>query len=209
MLFWYNLYSLPVYLLIIPLEAVPYINGKETGSTLGEAFTHQLHALACFVNSPYQEDVVSGDCQSGAQLWPLIFVAGYAGMFFIQAVIIKHYNVVLMTVLTALIQPLAACVFSSSAIVGSHTSPMSTEIILAIVLTLVGVAIKGAGKSHREAAGVAPASPHESLLSVESADAALTIPINDKAMAGPRRHDAQHTSLGNIEYVSPNDASGV
>merc|ERR1711976_855299 len=88
LLFWYNLYSLLPYLITIPLEAVPYLNGSPQGTSLSAAFKNQAHAMWCAVGYPYEEDTISigtaeAKCKPMSWFWPQVFVLGYVANFYL------------------------------------------------------------------------------------------------------------------------------
>ena len=144
-LFWYNLLSLLAYIVTIPMEAVPYLNGSVTGTSLAAAFDNQAHAFRCYLNFPYPEDVTGANppCHHDAWLWPTVFVVGYAGYFFFYALMIKHFNVVFAAVLGALIAPLSALVFLSPTIVGAgNTHSVSPWVGASLALAFIGMVIK-------------------------------------------------------------------
>merc|ERR1719356_744492 len=149
-LFWYNLYSLPAYLVTIPLESVAYLNGLTTGTSLSMAFENQEHAIWCAVGHPFEEDTMTqGDteakCRPGAVLWPQVFVLGYVGMFYLNALLMRRFNALWVGVINALGGPLAAAVFAFPAVVGSDNVKETNWSIIAVsfVVILVGVVIKG------------------------------------------------------------------
>jgi len=156
-LFWYNLYSLPAYLVTIPLESVPYLNGLTTGTSLTMAFENQVHAIWCAVGHPFEEDTISvGDteakCKPGALLWPQVFVLGYVGMFYLNALLIKRFNALWVGVINALGGPLAAVVFAFPAIVGPENYKQTNWPVVAasFATILVGVVVKGLPQEKQE-----------------------------------------------------------
>lgn len=154
-LFWYNLMSLLPYTVTIFMEAVPYLNGTTQGTSLSAAFDNQAHAFACYFNDPYPSDTVgpAPNCHSLSWLWPTVFVFGYGGMFFLQAVLIDRFNVVFAVVVSSLLQPLSALVFLSPAIVGAgNTHSMSPWVVVSFCIAFLGLLIKSkpAGKGMEE-----------------------------------------------------------
>ena len=57
-LFWYNVITLPAYLLVIPLESVKYLNGKTEWVSVDEVFENQWHAFCCAIGYPYYKDTI-------------------------------------------------------------------------------------------------------------------------------------------------------
>lgn len=141
---WYNLYSIPMYLITIPLEAVPYLNGTTQGTSIGNAFTNQLGAILCFLGHPYDSDVISGGCQDGSTLWPLIFVIGYIGMFGVNAALINRYGVLFPNIVGANIELTSALVFMIPAIVGTYAVPFSFWPLVGCGIVVIGIIAKGA-----------------------------------------------------------------
>lgn len=136
---WYNMYSLPLYLLVIPLEAVKIINGTTSGKSVDAAFENQENAFLCFFGHPKRVDILDGGCEHGATLWPLLFCIGYLGMFGTNALMIKRYGVLFPNILGATIQLLAAIVFSVPVIVGSKADKFSYWPILGCIIIIAGV----------------------------------------------------------------------
>lgn len=149
-LFWYNLYSLLPYLITIPLEAVPYLNGSTEGTTLIAAFENQVHAVWCAVGHPYEEDTVSiGDveakCKPMSWFWPQVFVLGYVGMFYLNALLIQRFNALWVGVINTMAGPLAAVVFACPLIVGQENVKQTRwpVVVTSFIIILAGVVVKG------------------------------------------------------------------
>jgi hypothetical protein len=147
--FWYNLYSLPVYILVLLFEAVPVLNGKATGTTVVQAFVNQANAFRCFVGAPTETEVTSGACVPGlATVWPLVFVAGYVIFFGVGAVLIQRFSsaggAFFVALITALGSPLAAAVFSIPQIVGEANYDQAKWYnYLLFFAVAIGVVVKG------------------------------------------------------------------
>lgn len=145
-LFWYNVVSLVAYVLIIPFESVKFLNGHDYSLSFQAAFTHQWEAIRCFFGAPTAASLVSGDCGSRNFAWaaPMLFVAFYIGMFFTQALVIKHINAFASIMIQAAGPPLASAAFSAPALVGrvnaAEFSPWSAG---AFALIAVGLVVKG------------------------------------------------------------------
>ena len=152
-LFWYNLYSILPYLFTIPLEAVPYLNGSTKSTSVENAFDNQMHAFRCYFNNPYPEDIVLYNTTNGQMikncyplswLWPTIFVFGYLGMFYLNAVFIDRYNAFYASVLGTMATPLAALVMSSKDIVGKDNyDSLTCYTYISFTIILAGFFIKG------------------------------------------------------------------
>jgi hypothetical protein len=143
---WYNLYSLPLYLLVIPLESVAIINGTNQSTTVLESFTNQYGAFCCFVNHPLESDIINGNCKPGSTLWPIIFSIGYIGMFSINAYLIDKYGVLYPNIIGSSIEFVAALTFMLPFIVGSYASNFTFWPLLGCLIVVLGVIIKGPPK---------------------------------------------------------------
>ena len=147
--FWYNLYSLPLYILTIFFESVPYLNGKTTGTTLQSAFENQKSAFECFFDIPTNESVANGECVPiYGTIWPLIFVTGYVIFFGIGAVLINefttHGGAFFISLISSLGASISSLVFSSPEIVGeANCDPVKWYNIMSMILITVGIYIKG------------------------------------------------------------------
>lgn len=142
-LFWFNLLSLPIYILTIPMESVAYLNGSTNSTSIKESFVNQQHAFLCYFNTPTMEDTLTNGCLSYSWLWPNLFCIAYAGYYFLYAVVIGYYGVVFATVLTALVTPIAALIFSSATLVGAANQKDFDPILGgAFAIIFVGVCIK-------------------------------------------------------------------
>lgn len=160
-LFWYNLYSIPPYIISIFLESIQYINGTDQNKSVQYAWENQIHAFRCFFGDPYPDDTVlynttysdkpqkncyvniDGGGIGGATLWPLLFIFGYLGMFYLNAVFIIKYNAFYASVLGTLAAPLAAFVLSWKKIVGDNADPISWYTVVGFLLILIGFLVKG------------------------------------------------------------------
>jgi len=141
---WYNLYSILMYLITIPMEQVPILNGTLNGTSLEAAFQNQEGAFRCFFGHPFDADVADNNCQSGATMWPLLFCVGYVGMFGISAFLINKYGALFSNLLMANIQLASTGVFMIAAIVTpAHVVPFNVFPIVGCVVILIGIAIKG------------------------------------------------------------------
>lgn len=144
-LFWYNFYSLFVYLFVIPLDSVPYINGKTTGTTVAESFVHQGDAWRCAYGDPSQEAVSNGDCRLPAAIyWPWIFNLGYTGDFFFNALVMHKYDSLYSNIVGALIQPASLLVFMWKGVVGAeNVVDFNAWPLVGCIIVVVGVAWGG------------------------------------------------------------------
>lgn len=144
-LFWYNLYSFVPYLVTVPLEAVPYLNGETEGKSLVEAFKNQANAICCAFGVPFSEDTEKGNCLAMSWFWPQVFVLGYVGMFYLNAILMKKFNALWVSIINTLGGPLAAVVFTIPYIVGEENVKVLSwpYVIVSFLLILGGVFIKG------------------------------------------------------------------
>eukprot|EP01138_Halocafeteria_seosinensis_P003815 gb/GECG01003901.1/.p1 GENE.gb/GECG01003901.1/~~gb/GECG01003901.1/.p1 ORF type:complete len:491 (+),score=51.38 gb/GECG01003901.1/:1-1473(+) len=142
-LFWYNLYSLVWYVLAILCEAAPYLNGTNEEMSFREAFRNQGDAFRCFAQEqPQHTD--GKDCRDGALLWPIVFVVGYCGMFYANAVLIMRYGVLYAALVSSTVQLTSTLAFSWNDLVGdANTVAFSVYPIIGCVCVFIGVAIKG------------------------------------------------------------------
>jgi len=131
-LFWYNLYSL-----------FPYM-----GTIIGEGLDNQVHAVVCALGAPFPADALNGNCRSESWFWPQVFVLGYVGAFFLNALLIRRFNAVWVGVIGTLGAPLSAAVFAVPAIVGNeNVVPTEWPVVVAsFSVILIGVLIKGIPK---------------------------------------------------------------
>eukprot|EP01119_Soliformovum_irregulare_P014619 TRINITY_DN4005_c0_g1_i1.p1 TRINITY_DN4005_c0_g1~~TRINITY_DN4005_c0_g1_i1.p1 ORF type:complete len:415 (-),score=97.02 TRINITY_DN4005_c0_g1_i1:138-1382(-) len=140
---WFNMYSIPVYFLLIPLQSIKYINGTNHSTTFEHSYVNQGNAFRCFFGHPTASDVALGNCQSEATLWPLVFLAGYINMVLIIAYMIRRYGVLLPTLVTATMQLGATFVFTIPAIVTkAHADAFSWFPVLGCIVIIVGIVIK-------------------------------------------------------------------
>ena len=149
-LFWYNLISWPAYLMVIPFESVKYLNGKTHWVDFGDSFTNQWHAFRCTYGFPYHEDTVgkTPSCQAYAWLWPNLFVIGYSGMFFFNAIIIRDMDALYAVVISAMVPPMVGFIFTQSVIVGpTHTTKLTWFIGVSFFLIFIGILAKGVSKT--------------------------------------------------------------
>ena len=80
----------------------------------------------------------------GSTLWPLLFVFGYLGMFYLNAIFIIKYNAFYASILGALAAPLAALIMDWKAIVGTdNVDPISWYTFVGFLLIFIGFLIKG------------------------------------------------------------------
>jgi drug/metabolite transporter (DMT)-like permease len=152
-LFWYNLISLPAYLLVIPFESVKYLNGKTHWVEPSQAFANQWHAFRCAFGFPYHEDKIGETpaCQDYAWLWPNLFVIGYAGMFFFNAIVIRDMDALYAVIISAIVPPIVGAIFSQKAIVGSaHTTPFTWFVGVSFALVFIGIIVKAFQKKKEE-----------------------------------------------------------
>ena len=147
---WYNLYSIPMYLITIPLEAVPILNGTLEGMSIKDAFDNQYGAFRCFFGHPLQSDIASGACQSGATLWPIIFTIGYIGFFCVGAFLINRFGVLFPNIVGANVELVAAITFMIPAIVGSNVVPFSVWPLIGCAIVVVGIILKGAPTNKKD-----------------------------------------------------------
>lgn len=141
---WYNLYSLPLYVLTIPLESVAYLNGTDSSLSGSYPWNNQRNAWMCFFGHPVGGDGDNGRCLDNATLWPLVFVAGYIGMFLCTAILTRKHGAIFSNILSALVSPLSAMVFASDAIVGAvNASQPKATVYIGLVIVFVGVVVKG------------------------------------------------------------------
>jgi len=141
---WYNLYSIPLYLITIPLEAVKILNGTPTGKSVPAAFYNQIAAFRCFLDFPIHDDVVSGNCEPVcATVWPLIFTAGYVGLFGFNALMIAEYGVLLPNIIYVMIPLFSTIVFMSPYLVSAaHVDAFNFWPIVGSVVIILGVLLK-------------------------------------------------------------------
>lgn len=148
-LFWYNLYSLPAYLVTIPLESVKYLNGETEGKPISVAIANQIHAIRCSVGFPYPEDTQAvpggeANCKPMAWFWPWVFVVGYVGMFLTNALLMRRFNAFWVGTVNTLGGPIAALVFACPSIVGKENSKhLEWWEMVSFAIILGGVWIKG------------------------------------------------------------------
>lgn len=133
-LFWYNLYSLFAYMVTF----------------VGEGFENQVHAVRCAVGDPFPGDTLSSggnepNCRPMSWFWPQVFVLGYVGMFYFNALLMKRFNALWVGVINTLGGPIAAVVFTVPTIVGQDNVVATNWscIIVSFVIILGGVLIKG------------------------------------------------------------------
>jgi len=144
-LFWYNLYSFVPYLVTVPLEAVPYLNGEKEGKSLVEAFENQKNAIYCALGVPFSEDTEKGNCLAMSWFWPQVFVLGYVGMFYLNAILMKKFNALWVSIINTLGGPLAAVAFTFPSIVGEGNVKALNwpSVNVSFLFILAGVFIKG------------------------------------------------------------------
>eukprot|EP01113_Clastostelium_recurvatum_P017470 TRINITY_DN204_c0_g1_i3.p1 TRINITY_DN204_c0_g1~~TRINITY_DN204_c0_g1_i3.p1 ORF type:complete len:405 (-),score=85.26 TRINITY_DN204_c0_g1_i3:862-2076(-) len=156
---WYNLISLPFYLLTIPLEAVPYLNGTTHSTSVSYALQNQREAFLCFQLHPSQDVIDTSGCQMnvnvfwghiGPLLWPLLFTFGYIGLFSTNAYLIKRKGVLFPNVVGAVIQLLAAVLFMSPGLVGqAYSVPFNWLPIVGCLIIGVGIWLRGKPEESR------------------------------------------------------------
>ena len=81
-LFWYQLYSIPLYILAIPLESVREINALPVNKDFSWAWNNQAAAFRCFIGSPKPSEFPIQCANKIAWIWVTVFVVGFVGMFF-------------------------------------------------------------------------------------------------------------------------------
>jgi len=141
---WYNLYSIPMYILFIPLEGIRLLNGTEKWTPLTSVFGNQKMAFLCFFGIPSEGDIIAGICQSGSTIWPLIYCVGYTGLFCISTYMIKKYGVLFPNLIAANVSLCSIVVFMIPAIVSpQHASDFSVWPIVGSVIIIAGIIMKG------------------------------------------------------------------
>mmetsp|Transcript_12587 Transcript_12587/g.23660 ORF Transcript_12587/g.23660 Transcript_12587/m.23660 type:complete len:364 (-) Transcript_12587:58-1149(-) len=143
-IFWYNLFSVPAYLFAIPLEIFPYIDGELSAQSLEEVCWDQVRSLRCVVGRPFLQDVPSF-CTNFAWFWPQVWMIGYSGMFYLNAVLMLHFNAFWVAIVNTAGAPLSAMAFTSSSIVGARNvqEVQWPCTIASFVLILLGMVVKG------------------------------------------------------------------
>jgi len=144
-LFWYNMYCCATALLTIPVEAVPYLNGTTDGRSISEALQNQLHSMSCGVGSPFVADELTDFCKPGAWVWPQVYAIAHAGMYYLNARLIKRFNALWVSIINTLGGPLSAMAFAFPALVGAENvkSVNWPVTVVSFILILLGVVIKG------------------------------------------------------------------
>jgi drug/metabolite transporter (DMT)-like permease len=152
-LFWYNLFTLPFYILVIPFESVKFLNGTTKNRHFSEAFENQWHAIRCQFGFPFPEDTVGKQsaCEDLAWLWPLLFVIGYTGMFFFNAILIRKKDALYAVIISTIVPPIVGYLFSKKEIVSSENmSPFAVESGISFLLLSIGILFSGVSESLRK-----------------------------------------------------------
>lgn len=111
---WYNLYTVPLFCLALFVDTLPIINGSLTEKSLSLVLSNQIGAFRCFFGIPFDSDVLSGLCNPGATLWPLVLCIGFIGIFTTNALLIKNHGVLYPNMVAAIVWPLSALLLSPS-----------------------------------------------------------------------------------------------
>jgi len=125
-LFWYQLYAVIPYLIASPIEMLPQITGSEEGHDFNWLLDNQAAAFRCFFGIPKDYEIKKeGDifyqCASyKAGWWVVLFVIGFVGTFYFNAILVKRTSAFWSAILMAIASPLAAMVFSCKDIVGEE-----------------------------------------------------------------------------------------
>lgn len=125
---YYNLISLIVYLLSMPLEMT---NTFGSGLTWNQMWVNQGLAVQCF----FGDKSIDG-CQSGATFWVLAFTFGYVGMFSLGAFLLQNKDSYLVANLNAFLVPLAAIFFWIKPFVQQNAERYSGFVLGAVLLLL-------------------------------------------------------------------------
>merc|ERR1711992_388389 len=96
-----------------------------TATSLVKALENQARAIQCALGRPFPADTfseggVEARCKSMSWFWPQVFVLGYVGMFYLNAVLMKRFNALWVGAINALGGPLAAVVFAFPEVVGAE-----------------------------------------------------------------------------------------
>lgn len=140
-LFWYNLYSLPIYLLTFPLEMVPIVNGTDESHSFVYVLENQGWAFECFLGKS-ADSLGPGYCVTGfATLWVLVFCLGYfidfvANIYLVDRIGALHSN-------TIGIFPQLVAIPLFSLPMGQDVKPFTWWPIYGSIAVLVGMVIDG------------------------------------------------------------------
>jgi len=153
LLAWYNLFSIPFYLITIPLEAVPYLNGTYKSTTIRNAFLNQVEAAECFLLHPSAQNKANNNCwvtghvfwaSYGPVLWPIVYLLGYLGSYCSYAYLIRRKGVLFPNMLAAFVQLLVSVIFMIPALVSPDFAvPFSLWPIFGCSVILAGVFMRG------------------------------------------------------------------
>lgn len=134
---WYNMYSLLAYLITIPLEAVPIVNGTPDGTSISEAFANQGRAFGCYFGA------TEPGCQAGSFWWPTVFTLGYLGQFTLNAHFITQFGALYPNMVGTVTTLLCALVFTSSGVMGKHADSLTPWPFVGLLLVLGGMYYRG------------------------------------------------------------------
>lgn len=144
---WYNLYSVPIYILSIPIGMIKILNGTTESMPFSKVWENQINAFVCFFTS-----LITNDCKNGSTFWPIIFVIGYIGASGTNAYLINNYGVLFPNIISPTGELLSALFFMIPPITNEYSTEFSIWPLLGCALTVIGILIKGTPKSKRKIA---------------------------------------------------------
>lgn len=129
-LMYSNLYSLIIYVVLIPLQMTALQMGGPL--TWEQLWTNQLEAFQCFFGLAHLEY-----CLPGATIWVLIFTCGWIGMFVFGALLLRVHDSILLANLNILLIPGASIIMWLPFIVGADAENPEWWIILSLILLMM------------------------------------------------------------------------
>lgn len=170
LLLWTNLMVLPVFVLAVPLEMVPYLNQSRDWKSFEAVLNEQIAAFRCFV-SPTAKDTLVGNatgtsdgtvCVHGpATWWVLVFVLSGVTAFWLFSVVTKQGGGFHVTVVSTLAYPISLGLFGWRGLVGSANYDvfLPAFYIPSFLAIFLGVIVKDVGKAEEDVDEPLPVCP--------------------------------------------------
>jgi drug/metabolite transporter (DMT)-like permease len=150
-LFWYSWYSIPPYILLIPMECLPEINATTEFTSFASTWTSQAGAFRCFIGKPNDDEYPTLCTTHDAWLWLMLYCISFVGFYYYSNVLFAQTSAFWTTLLQTLASPLSAVAFNFPQIVGSYNyTPFTGFAGGSFAIILVGVFVRGTPPSDED-----------------------------------------------------------